>query len=139
MGLFRMRFQYTTNSPLQSELDSLPRVPLTLICHDKKLQVNGLLDSGATVNFLPYSIGVQLGELWNDNKAVIRLAGSIGKSLAQPLPIIAHIADFQPVKLVFAWIRNDNSPLILGQMNFFMEFDVCFFRSKLEFEIKKHS
>jgi len=26
-------------------------------------------------------------------------------------------------------------PLILGQVNFFMEFDVCFYRSQLEFAI----
>ena len=26
-----------------------------------------------------------------------------------------------------------NIPLILGQINFFLEFDVCFYRSKLEF------
>ncbi len=27
----------------------------------------------------------------------------------------------------------------LGQANFFMEFDICFFRSQLEFEIKPRS
>ena len=32
-----------------------------------------------------------------------------------------------------------NAPLILGQANFFLEFDVCFYRSKLEFEIKPKS
>jgi len=26
--------------------------------------------------------------------------------------------------------------LILGQTNFFLEFDVCFYRSKQEFEVK---
>jgi hypothetical protein len=29
--------------------------------------------------------------------------------------------------------------LILGQTNFFMEFDVCFYRSHLEFEIRPKS
>ena len=134
-----MRFRYTTNDPSQSELDSLPRVPLTLNLNGKSVKENGLVDSGATVNVLTYSIGTLLGEKWDDSKATIQLSGSIGHSLAQPLPLIAQIGDFQPVKLVFAWTQNDNSPLILGQMNFFMEYDVCFFRSKLEFEIKQHS
>ena len=50
------------------------------------------------------------------------MAGSIGNSFAQPLPLIALIGDFKPVKLVFAWTQNDSIPLILGQMNFFMHF-----------------
>jgi hypothetical protein len=32
-----------------------------------------------------------------------------------------------------------NVPLILGQVNFFMEFDICFYRSQLQFEISPKS
>jgi hypothetical protein len=41
----------------------------------------------------------------------------------------------------FKYSTTDPSqaPLILGQTNFFMEFDVCFYRSKLEFDIKPKS
>jgi len=52
---------------------------------------------------------------------------------------MAEIGDFPPVRLAFAWSRSDNVPLILGQMNFFMEFDICFYRSQLEFEVKPKS
>ena len=55
--------------------------------------------------------------------------------MAQPVFIMAHVADFIPVRLAFAWSQSDNVPLILGQVNFFMEFDICFYRSQLEFEI----
>lgn len=134
-----MRFQYSTLNPAQSELDSLPRLPFTLRSDQNTIEVNGLVDSGATVNVLPYSIGVQLGALWDNQKAVIHLAGSLGNQLAQPLPLIAEIDGFEPVRLVFAWSREDTVPLILGQMNFFMEFEVYFYRSMLEFEIKRHS
>ena len=37
--------------------------------------------------------------------------------------------------LAFAWARAENIPVILGQTNFFMEFDVCFYRSKMEFDV----
>lgn len=134
-----MRFKYSTNDPTQSQLDSLPRLPLTLRLDVKVIKVNGLVDSGATVNVLPYSIGVQLGAIWNEQKAVIQLAGNLGNLPAQPLPLIAEIETFEPVKLVFAWSKNDNLPLILGQMNFFMEFDVCFYRSQFEFEINRNN
>lgn len=131
-----MRFQYSTLNPEQSEVDSLPRLPFTLRLNQNTVKVNGLVDSGATVNILPYSIGIQLGAIWDKKKAVIQLAGSLGNQPAQPLPLIAEFESFDPARLIFAWCREDNVPLILGQMNFFMEFDVCFYRSRLEFEIK---
>jgi hypothetical protein len=49
---------------------------------------------------------------------------------------MAEIGAFPPVRLAFAWSRSDDVPLILGQVNFFMEFDVCFYRSKLEFDVR---
>ncbi|MGD1910473.1 MAG: hypothetical protein ACFB2X_06365 [Rivularia sp. (in: cyanobacteria)] len=52
-----------------------------------------------------------------------------------PLFATARIGNFTPVQLAFAWVKSANTPLILGQTNFFLEFDVCFYRSKLEFEI----
>ncbi|MEQ9621586.1 MAG: hypothetical protein RLO37_06490 [Coleofasciculus chthonoplastes F1-TOW-03] len=45
----------------------------------------------------------------------------------------------QSTELLFAWVQRPNTPLILGQTNFFLEFDVCFYRSKLEFEVKPKS
>jgi hypothetical protein len=49
---------------------------------------------------------------------------------------LAEITGFPRTRLAFAWSQNDNVPVILGQMNFFLEFDVCFYRSQLEFEIR---
>lgn len=40
-----------------------------------------------------------------------------------------EIGDFAPTELVFAWVRSPNAPLIFGQTNFFLEIDVCFYRS----------
>jgi len=131
-----MRFQYSTSDPAQDEFDSLPRIPLTLRYNNQQLDVLGLVDSGSTVSVLPHDIGLQLGARWDDRKANLRLAGNLGKSPAMPLSIIATIGDFAPVQLVFAWVKAANAPLILGQTNFFMEFDVHFYRSRLEFEIE---
>ncbi|WP_244913187.1 hypothetical protein [Phormidesmis priestleyi] len=39
----------------------------------------------------------------------------------------AIVGEFEPLQLVFAWTQATNVPLILGQVNFFMEFDVCFY------------
>lgn len=134
-----MRFKYSTTDPLQNEFDSLPRLPLVLRLNDHGVEVVGLVDSAATVNVLPYEVGIRLGATWDDRKAIIRLAGTLGNLSAIPLFMTAQIGQFAPVSLAFAWVRSNDVPLILGQTNFFMEFDVCFYRSQLEFEVKPKS
>ena len=48
-----MRFPYLTADPSQSELDSLPWLPLMLRYGQRQIAEVGLVDSGATVNVLP--------------------------------------------------------------------------------------
>ena len=129
-----MKFRYSVSDPSQNEYDSLPRLTFSLRCNNRQAEVVGLVDSGATVNVLPYEAGVRLGQIWDDRKANIRLSGNLGNFPAMPVVTVAKIGDFEPVRLVFGWVKTD-VPLILGQTNFFMEFDVCFYRSKSEFEI----
>ena len=99
----------------------------------------GLVDSGATINVLPYEMGLRLGAAWDESKAIIQLTGNLSTQQAMPFFATAEIGEFASVKLAFAWVNRPNTPLILGQTNFFMEFDVSFYRSKLEFEIKPKS
>ncbi len=134
-----MRFKYSTTDRSQNEFDSLPRVPLKLIKEKSIFEGLGLVDSGATVNVLPYEVGIKLGAIWDENQAIIKLSGNLGKQPAIPLVLIAEIADFPSVRLVFAWSKSNNVQIILGQTNFFLEFDVCFYRSKFEFEINPKS
>jgi hypothetical protein len=134
-----MRFKYSTISSTQNEFDSLPRLSLTLQRGDRNIEAMGLVDSGATVNVLPYELGLQLGAVWDDRKAIIQLAGNLSNQPAMPTSATVKIANFEPVELVFAWISSPNAPLILGQTNFLLEFDVCFYRSKLEFEVQPKS
>lgn len=44
-------------------------------------------------------------------------------------PEASRVASFPPVERAFAWTQATDVPMILGQVNFFVEFDVCFFRS----------
>lgn len=133
-----MRFRYSTIDPSQNEFDSLPRVTILLRHDAEQLEAVGLVDSGATVNVLPYEIGLRLGIGWDERFASIRLTGSLGNQVAIPVFVSAQLADFSPVNLAFARVRTTNVPLILGQTNFFMQFDVCFYRSQSEFEITPH-
>ncbi len=132
-----MRFKYSTSDPSQNEFDSLPRLPLVIRLNSESLEVVGLVDSGSTVNVLPYEVGLRLGAVWDDSNATLRLAGTLGELKRDA--IICHGTSgriFPPIRLAFAWVKSNNVPVILGQTNFFMEFEICFYRSKLEFEIK---
>jgi Aspartyl protease len=131
-----MRLAYSKSHPNQTELDSLPRLPLTLNLNNSSVEVVGLVDSGATINVLPFSVGQQLGATWDSQKAVIRLAGNMANSFAQPIVLKTKIGEFPLVNLAFAWVSHDNVPVILGQTNFFNEFEICFFRNSFEFEVK---
>ncbi len=134
-----MRFKYSTTGPFQDEFDALPRLPLVLHYDGRQIEVIGLVDSGATVNVLPYDMGLELGAVWDDGKATIRLAGSLKSQPAMPLVVWAQVGEYAPVRLAFAWTKSKDVPLILGQTNFFLEFQVCFYRSTLEFEVKPAS
>jgi hypothetical protein len=43
-----------------SDDEALPTIPITLSCSDFFVSANALLDTGSTVNLLPYDIGRQL-------------------------------------------------------------------------------
>ena len=119
--------------------DALPQLPLSLTYRGSSIEVSALLDTGASVNVLPYNVGVQLGASWEEQTTSVILAGNLASVEARGLLVSAQISDFDPVRLVFAWSLSDDAPLLLGRMNFFLEFDVCFYRSRLVFEVRPNS
>jgi len=129
------RFAFTEVQNHLGPLNRMPYLPLTLRYENCTLTASGLLDTGATVNVMPYQFGLQLGAVWERQSVPLQLAGNLAHLPAYGLLVKAQIAQFPPVDLAFAWTSSDNVPLILGQVNFFMEFDVCFYRSQERFEM----
>ncbi|NJL41637.1 MAG: retroviral-like aspartic protease [Leptolyngbyaceae cyanobacterium SM1_4_3] len=119
--------------------DALPQLPLSLTYRGATLEGSALLDTGANVSVLPYSIGVELGAVWEEQTTSVTLAGNLAAVEARGLLVSAQIGNFAPVRLVFAWSSSDDVPFLLGRMNFFLEFDVCFYRSQLMFEVRPKS
>ena len=67
------------------------------------------------------------------------LVGSLGQFEARALVVMASHPQITPneaVRLVFAWTQLETAPIIFGQMNFFLEFDVCFYRSQSLFDVR---
>lgn len=134
------RFPYVEIDPSFGAASALPYVPLILQSVHNRVTVSALVDSGAVLSVLPYDVGVQLGAVWEQQTTTVQLTGNLADSDARALLVTATIGQFAPVRLAFAWTRNNQVPVILGQINFFMEFDVCFFRSRSVFEIgPKHT
>ncbi len=129
------RFPFIEGRDAFGDIDAVPRLPLTLTYQNSIVEVAGLLDTGASINVLPYSVGIQLGAVWEELNTSVQLAGNVAPVEARGLVLSAQIGTFAPVRLVFAWSLTDNVPLLLGRMNFFLEFDVCFYRSQIAFEL----
>ena len=72
-------FAYTDTKGLSDEMDFMPFLPVTLHLGKQKISVSGLLDSGAGVNVLPYSIGLALGAEWDDTPVKIALGGNLAR------------------------------------------------------------
>ena len=131
------RFPYLPVASGLADASLMPLVPLGLRFKDgESVQAHGLLDSGATVNVLPYRLGVRLGAVWETQTTRVTLAGNLAAQEARALLVEARVGNFGPVRLVFAWTRAENVPLLLGQVNFFEEFDICFHRARREFEVE---
>ncbi len=114
----------------------MPYLPIALGDRDRSLEMMALLDTGASVNVLPYELGLQLGAVWEEQTTTIQLSGNLAQMEARGLVVSGTVAGFPPVLLAFAWTQSRRAPLILGHMNFFTEFDACFYRADLAFELR---
>jgi hypothetical protein len=110
-------------------------LPMTLIGRQSAL-TSALVDSGAAINVLPHTLGLQLGFDWDQQTQLVELSGNLASVEARVIVVSAVVGTFPPVRLAFAWARTDDVSVILGQVNFFLEFDVCFFRSRGLFEVR---
>jgi hypothetical protein len=111
-------------------------MPLTLAFRGKTVEVAGLLDTGADVNVLPYPVGIMLGAVWDEQRTRVVLSGNFASYEARGIIVSVRVGQFEPIQLAFAWTQAVNVPLLLGQVNFFAEFDVCFYRSQSAFEVR---
>jgi hypothetical protein len=131
-----MLIPYTPPVAGAGSLDHMPFLPIRLDHRQRSVDVVGLVDSGATINVLPYDIGVHLGFDWNAPGPQIQLTGNLGRLPAKAIIVRGIVGTYPPVSLTFAWSQSPDARLLLGQFNFFFEFEVCFFRSRAEFEVR---
>jgi hypothetical protein len=108
------RFPYTINDKDWGEASLMPYLPVTLRSGDRSANISALVDSGATVNVLPFSIGQQLGLEWEEQTITVALSGNLQRLEAKGIMLIGEVSPFSAVKLVFAWVKSDDMPVLLG-------------------------
>lgn len=130
------RFPYVkrvNDSGLSSEM---PCLPIALAYGTQSIETTALLDTGASVNVLPYEIGLQLGAVWEKQTVPIRLSGNLAQLEARGMVLSTTVDNFEAVSLAFAWTQSREASLILGHVNSFAEFDVCFYSTESTFELR---
>ncbi len=134
----RIRFNYTSRFGGGDSL--MPRLNFELYLRQHTIEITGIVDSGSTVNVLPYQMGLALGAVWQEQKPIAPLAGNLGNLEARALLLQAshpQLTGINKIEMVFAWSKSEDAPVLFGQMNFFLAFDVCFFRAENAFEVQR--
>jgi aspartyl protease len=126
----------TDRNPASGGFDLMPDLPIVLRHQGQTVSAIALVDSGASVSVMPYSLGVQLGLDWSIQKAAITLGGTLAGVAARGIVVEASVGQLPPVRLAFAWAHSDQVPLLLGEFNFFEVFEILFTRSHRMFEIR---
>ncbi len=112
-----------------------PLLPLRLTRGGVNVDVVGLVDSGAMYSVLPYDVGARFGVAWNSLPVSITLGGVAAGTTAKLLSVHGVIGPLPSSPLLFAWSPTNTVPVLLGQVKFFFEFDICFYRSRSEFTV----
>jgi hypothetical protein len=130
-----MRYSFTPVSTGPGFTVQMPFIPVRLTRSGKSVDADGLVDSGAMINVLPFDLGIRLGLDWNAQPHTLSLGGALGGP-AKMVALEVTVATYPAVPLLFAWSPSSGVRLILGQANFFLEFDASFHRSRDYFVIE---
>ena len=109
-----------------SNISWLPIVPLKLESAEQSVTVEALIDSGASVNVLPYRMGLGLGLTWDDHVSGPSVTGNFSSAQTKMVALNCTLGSLESVQLGFVWTNQDLPRILLGQQNFFLKYDVCF-------------
>ncbi len=102
-----------------------PIIPVTLIGPKRSVNIFMLLDSGADISFIPYSVGETIGlELNLANRREVQGIGegSVPYILSQ---VRLKIADAE-ISARIGWSLIEEVPFILGRLDVFQNFSIEF-------------
>ncbi|WP_375494512.1 hypothetical protein [uncultured Nostoc sp.] len=107
------RFVFTERTDSLGRSSVMPYLPLTLSNGSISTEAIALLDTGASVNVLPYEIGLQLEAVWEEQTVPIQLSGNLARNEARGLVLSGKIAQFSPILLAFAWTQSRDKLIVI--------------------------
>jgi len=96
------KFPYKIIDSNLGMVDRMLYLPLKLRLAGQSLNTEGLLDTGASVNVLPYELGLQLGLIWENETLSVLLTGNLALFEARAVVVDAQISSFPIINLAFA-------------------------------------
>ncbi len=97
-----------------------------------------LVDSGAEINVIPFSVGVKLGLDWNTSEDGPTIGGS-ASGATKTVELTVTIGSFTNVSMSFCWLSHDNVRVLLGEQDFFENFAVYFDLQNKEFALFQYA
>ena len=88
------RYPYSSVDSSLGEASLRPNLPLALTHQGISIDTTGLLDTGATVNVLPYQLGIDLGAVWGHQTRSLELTGNLANYKARILIVSAVVSEF---------------------------------------------
>jgi len=108
-----MRFPFIALSSQKGDSAFMPFLPVSLQNGSQIVLAHGLLDTGATVNVLPYSTGLALGAVWEEQTMKLQLGGNLAAYESRILFVQTMVEGCPPTELAFAWTREESNEVIL--------------------------
>ncbi|MCY4465436.1 MAG: hypothetical protein OXE46_07865 [Chloroflexi bacterium] len=132
----RLVFPYVINRQYAPDERTRPFLPVSLRNRHHEVQSLALVDSGADLNVLPYDVGIKLGGIWDEQEQIVGLSGIAGQVESRGFLVEVTVGNWPIIKMGFAWTNEADVPIILGQVSFFSHFNICFMRSRQQFELE---
>ncbi|MDM8525570.1 hypothetical protein QUF80_19545 [Desulfococcaceae bacterium HSG8] len=132
------RFSYT---PMPGFIGGMPFVDIQLSHNERSISASALTDSGSALNILPFDVGLELGFIWEKQTFPLDLRGTLRDSQAYAVLVRTELAPFPSLDLGFAWVSRPVADIriLLGQVNFFQEFNISFYGHHQVFDITPRS
>ncbi len=80
----------------------MPYLPISLTYRSRFVNGMALLDTGASVNVLPYEVGLELGAVWEEQTVPVQLSGKL-RNFAF---LHSKILTYKPFKRIMIQITN---------------------------------
>ena len=109
-------------------------LPMVWVRLGLRHELLALVDTGASVNVLPHSVGLQLDLDWNSSPDGPEIGGSIA-GVSKKVKLLLKIRDFDALEMEFCWLSHNRARVILGHDDFLKNFDVCFSTQEKKFSI----